>query len=98
MVDLQTATVIFQKAEIKVISIFLILVYPPTLNSIHFVEKNNGFVRFCLCSFESDTGKSDFQILRKMMQGKRPSSQCPNFWARPIKLNVTLPPQSKLQT
>ena len=41
-------------------------------NIICFVEKNNLFLRFCLCIFESDTVKSDcpvsVQILRKMMK------------------------------
>ena len=34
-----------------------------------FVEKNNIFLRFCLCIFESDTVKSDcyIQIFRKMI-------------------------------
>ena len=31
----------------------------PTLNINSFVEKNNIFLRFCLCIFESDTVKSD---------------------------------------
>ena len=40
----------------------------PTLNIICLVEKNNIFLRFCLCIFESDTVKSDcpVQIFRKM--------------------------------
>ena len=37
----------------------MFLFYPPTLNIICFVEKNNSFLRFCLCIFESDTVKSD---------------------------------------
>ena len=46
------------------------LFYPPTLNIICFVEKNNVFLRFCLCILESDTVKSDcpVQIFRKMMK------------------------------
>ena len=39
------------------VSIVVFLFYPPTLNSICFVEKNNIFLRFCLCIFESDTAK-----------------------------------------
>ena len=35
------------------------LFYSPTLNIICFIEKNNIFLRFCLCIFESDTVKSD---------------------------------------
>ena len=42
------------------ISIFLF--YPLTLNIICFVEKNNTFLRFYLCIFESDTVKSDCPI------------------------------------
>ena len=43
---------------------------PPTLIIICFVEKNNIFLRFCLCIFESGTVKSDcpVQIFRKMMK------------------------------
>ena len=44
--------------------------YPRTVNSICLVEKNNIFLRFCLCIFESDTVKSDcpVQIFRKMIK------------------------------
>ena len=44
--------------------------YRPTLNINFLVEKNNIFLRFCLCIFESDTVKSDcpVQIFRKMMK------------------------------
>ena len=44
--------------------------YLPTLYIICFVEKDNIFLRFCLCIFESDTVKSDFpiQIFRKMIK------------------------------
>ena len=45
-------TVIFQKVEKKNISNFF---YPPTLNSICFVEKK--ILRFCLCNFESGAVK-----------------------------------------
>ena len=40
------------------------------VNIICFVEKNNIFLRFCLCIIESDTVKSDcpVQIFRKMMK------------------------------
>ena len=40
-----------------------------TLNIICFLEKNNIFLRFCLCIFESDTVKSDcpMQIFRKII-------------------------------
>ena len=60
---------IFFLALYGLISIFF-LFYPPTLNIICFVEKNNIFLRFCLCIFESDTVKSDcyFQIFRKIMK------------------------------
>ena len=36
---------------------FFFIFYPPTLRIISFVEKNNIFLRFCLCIFESDTVK-----------------------------------------
>ena len=44
--------------------------YPRTLNIICLVEKNDIFLRFCLCIFESDTVKSDcpVQIFRKMIK------------------------------
>ena len=64
-------TVIFRKVEKKnLISKFFFLFYPPTLNINCLVEKNNIFLRFCLCIFESDTVKSDFpgQIFRKMIK------------------------------
>ena len=51
-------TVIFQivwEGE-KFISKIFFLFYLPTQNIICFVEKNNIFLRFCLCIFESDTG------------------------------------------
>ena len=51
------ATVFFQIVEKKILKNYLF--YPPTLNIICFVEKNNIFLRFCLCIFESDTVKSD---------------------------------------
>ena len=46
------------------------LFYSPTLNINCLVEKNNIFLRFCLCIFESDTFKSDcpVKIFRKMMK------------------------------
>ena len=49
---------------------FLVLFYPPTLNIICFIEKNNIFLRFCLCIFDSDTVKSDcpVQIFRRMIK------------------------------
>ena len=63
---------IFQKVEIKrnLISKIIFIFYPPTLNIINFIEKNNLFLRFCLCIFESDTVKSDcpVQLFRKMMK------------------------------
>ena len=46
---------IFRKVEKKSLKLF----YPPTLDIICFVEKNNIFLRFCLCIFDSDTVKSD---------------------------------------
>ena len=48
----------------------IFLFYPQTLNIICFVEKNDTFLRFCLCIFESDTVKSDcpVQIFRKIMK------------------------------
>ena len=48
-------TVIFQKLEKKIISKIIYLSYPPALNIICFVEKNNIFLRFCLCIFENDS-------------------------------------------
>ena len=36
--------------------------YLPTLNIICFVEKNDIFLRFCLCIFESGTVKSDCPV------------------------------------
>ena len=47
--------VIFCKVEKKLISKIIFIFYPPTLNIICFVEKNNIFLRFCLRIFESDT-------------------------------------------
>ena len=51
---------------------FFLFHRPPVspLNIICFVEKDNIFLRFCLCIFESDTVKSDcnIQIFRKMMK------------------------------
>ena len=49
---------------------FFFLFYPPTLNIICFVEKNDIFLRFCLCNFERDTIKKDcpVQIFRKMIK------------------------------
>ena len=46
----------------------ILLFYPPTLDIICFFEKNNIFLRFCPCNFESDTVESDcpVQIFRKM--------------------------------
>ena len=65
-------TVILRKVGKKkiLISKIFILFYPPTLNIICFVEKNNIFLRFCLCIFESDTVESDCpaQIFRKMIK------------------------------
>ena len=61
-------TVIFRKVEKKKLISNFFLFYPPTLNIICFVEKKNDiFLRFCLCIFESDTVKSDcpVQIFRK---------------------------------
>ena len=55
---------IFQKVE-KMIN--LKKNYPPTLNIICFVEKNNIFLRFCLCIFESDTVKV-IVLCRKTMK------------------------------
>ena len=42
----------------------------PTLNIICLFEKNNTFLRFCLCNFANDTVESDcpVQIFRKMMK------------------------------
>ena len=61
-------TVIFCKVgKKKLISKIIFIFHQPTLNIICFVEKNNIFMRFCLCIFESDTVKSDcpVQILGK---------------------------------
>ena len=60
---------IFLKVEKKNYFIFF-LFYQPTLNIIRLVEKNNIFLRPCLCIFESDTLKSDcpVQIFRKMIK------------------------------
>ena len=63
----------FRKVEKKIKFYFknhFFLFYPPTLNIICLVEKNNIFLRFCLCIFESDTVKSDcpVQIFRKMIK------------------------------
>ena len=57
-------TVLFRKVE-KNISFSLF--YPPTLC---LIEKNNIFLRICMCIFESDTVKSDcpIQTFRKMMK------------------------------
>ena len=48
----------------------MFLCYLLTLNIICFVEKNNIFLRFCLCIIESDTVKGDcpVQIFRKMIK------------------------------
>ena len=54
-------TVIFQKVEQNSKIIFFIL-SANWKNIICFVEKNNIFLRFCLCIFESDTVKSDFPM------------------------------------
>ena len=60
---LYTPTVIFWKVGKKKLFLnFFILFYPPTLNIICFVEKNNIFLRFCLCIIESDTVKSDCPV------------------------------------
>ena len=70
LVDLQTI-VIFRKVEKK---FKIILFYRPTLNIICFFEKNNIFLRFCLCIFESDTVKTDcpmqenYEILKDLIQ------------------------------
>ena len=64
-------TVIFQKVgKKKIISKNIFLFYPPTLYINCLVEKNNIFLRFCLCTFESDTVKSDchVQILGKIFK------------------------------
>ena len=48
--------------------------YPRTLNIICFNEKNNIFLRFCLCIFDSDTIKidcplqEDDEIFKKLIQ------------------------------
>ena len=64
-------TVIFRKVGKKynLFSKIFCLFYPPTLNIIGLVKKNDIFLRFCLCIFVSDTVKSDcpVQIFRKMM-------------------------------
>ena len=70
LVDLQNPlTVIFRNVEKKTSKI-IFLFYPQTLNIIYLVEKNNVFLRFCLCIFKSDTVKSDcrVQIFRKMIK------------------------------
>ena len=56
--------------KLNLISKKIFLFYPPTLNINRLVEKNDIFLRFCLCIFESDTVKSDcpVQIFRKMMK------------------------------
>ena len=71
LVDLRTLLLYFfwkvgKKNKIQFLKFFLL--YPPTLNIICFDEKNNIFLRFCLCIFESDTVKSDcpVQIFRKI--------------------------------
>ena len=52
----------------------LFFFYPPTLNIICFVEKNNIFLRFCLCFFKSATVKSDcpvqenYEIFKDLIQ------------------------------
>ena len=52
-----TSTVNFRKVEKNIPKIIFIF-FPPTLNIFCFVEeKNNLFVKFCLCIFESDTVK-----------------------------------------
>ena len=64
-------TLIFRRVvKKKIISNFFILFYPPPLNIICFVEKNNIFLRLCLCIFKSHTVKSDctVQIFRKMIK------------------------------
>ena len=63
-------TAIFQKEEKNIISKIIFLFYPPILNIICLGEKNNIFLRFFLCIFESDTVKSDcpIQIFRKIMR------------------------------
>ena len=55
-----------RKKNSKIIFLF----YPQTLNVICFIAKNNIFLRFCLCNFETDTVKSNFpiQIFMKMMK------------------------------
>ena len=66
-------TIIFQKGE-KKNSKIIFLFYPPTLNTICFLEKNNTFLRFCLCIFESDTVKKDcpmqenYEIFKDLIQ------------------------------
>ena len=49
---------------------YLIVSIPDLCNLTYFVEKNNIFLRICLCIFESDAVKSDcpVQIFRKMMK------------------------------
>ena len=52
-------TVIFRKVEKKLISKIIFLFYLPTLNIICLVEKNNIFLKFYLCIFQSATVKCD---------------------------------------
>ena len=54
----------------NLISKISFIFHPLTLNIICFVEKNNIFLRFILCIFESDTVKSEcpVQIFRKMIK------------------------------
>ena len=40
----------------------MFLFYPPPLNIVCFVEKNNIILRFCLCIVESDTVKCDYPM------------------------------------
>ena len=58
LVDLRTLLLQFLESR-KKNSNFFFLFYPLTLNIICFVEKNNTFLRFCLCISESATVKSD---------------------------------------
>ena len=55
-------TIIFCKVEKKLITKIIFIFYPPTLNIICYLGKNNIFLRFCLCIFESDTVKSDCPV------------------------------------
>ena len=66
------------RKKIKLISNIILLFYPPTLIIICFVEKNNIFLRFCLCIFENDTVKSDcfVQIFRKMIKYLKIYTDC----------------------